>query len=382
MWWACGLAGLAVVATGLAGPVQVAEVAHRAGPVLAFLLAVTVVAELADEAGVFDAAARLAARAGRGRTWRLWLLVVVLGVLATTVLSLDTTAVLLTPVVLSLAAQLRLDPLPFALTTVWLANTASLLLPVSNLTNLIALDALEDLGVRGTGGFVALTWAPALAGAGAAVAVLALVHRRSLRGGYGAAPPAPPRDPVLFGTAAVVCALLAPAFVSGVEPAVPATAAALVLVAVFARRRPGALRPALLPWRTVVLVSGLFLVVEAAQAHGLTDLLRPVAGTGEGLGAHLRLAATAAVGANALDNLPAYLAAEPLAGSPARLVAVLAGVDLGPLVTPWASLATLLWLERCRARGVHVPLTRFAALGLLGATASVGAAVLALQLTS
>ncbi|NAZ75651.1 arsenic transporter [Kineococcus sp. T13] len=382
MWWVCGLAGLAALAGGLLGGEDLARVAGRAAPVLAFLVAVTVVAELADAAGVFDAAARLAARAGRGRTWRLWLLVVVLGTAATVVLSLDTTAVLLTPVVLALAAQLRLAPLPFALTTVWLANTTSMLLPVSNLTNLIALDTLRSLGVEGTGGFTALTWAPFLAGLAGAVAVLGLAHRRQLRGGYALPGDAPRRDPVLFAVAAVVCCLLAPAFVSGVEPAVPAAVAALVLVAAFALRRPGALRPALLPWRTVVLVSGLFLVVEAAQAHGLTDLLRPVAGGGEGFGAHLRLAATAAVSANVADNLPAYLAVEPLAGSAARLVAVLVGVNLGPLVTPWASLATLLWLDRCRARGVHVPLRRFALLGLVGAVVCVSAAVAALQLTA
>ena len=381
MWWVCGLAGALAVATGLLDGDGLAEVAGRAAPVLAFLLAVTVVAELADAAGVFDAAARLAARAGRGRTWRLWLLVVLLGTVATVVLSLDTTAVLLTPVVLALAAQLRLDPLPFALTTVWLANTTSLLLPVSNLTNLIALDTLEGFGVSGTAGFTALTWAPFLAGLAGAVLVLGLAHRRSLRGAYAAPPPAPPRDPVTFWTATVVCCLLAPAFVSGLTPAVPAAVAALVLVAVFAVRRRGALRPGLLPWRTVVLVSGLFLVVEAAQGHGLEDLLRPLAGQGEGFAAHLQLAGTAALTANVADNLPAYLAVEPLAGSAHRLVAVLIGVNLGPLVTPWASLATLLWLDRCRARGVEVSLPRFAALGLVGAAVCVPAAVAALQLT-
>ncbi|WP_432513350.1 SLC13 family permease [Kineococcus sp. SYSU DK001] len=381
MWWACGLAGAAVLLTGLLGGDDVAAVADRAGPVLAFLVAVTVVAELADAAGVFDAAARLAARAGRGRTWRLWLLVVALGTLATVVLSLDTTAVLLTPVVLALAAQLGLDPLPFAVTTVWLANTASLLLPVSNLTNLIALDTLAGFGVHGTAGFTALSWAPALAGLAGAVLVLGLAHRRRLRGRYGAPPPAPGRDPVLFGTATVVCCLLAPAFVSGLTPAVPAAVAAAVLVAVFAVRRPGVLRPRLLPWRTVVLVSGLFLVVEAAQVHGLEDLLRPLAGSGETFGDLLRLAGTAALTANVADNLPAYLAVEPLAGSASRLLAVLVGVNLGPLVTPWASLATLLWLDRCRARGVAISLPRFALLGLVGVAVCVPAATAALALT-
>ncbi|NYD24224.1 SLC13 family permease [Kineococcus aurantiacus] len=375
-----GIAGVVVVVTGLLGGDGLSEVAGRAGPVLAFLLAVTVVAELADEAGVFDAAARLAARVGRGRTWLLWLLVVALGTLATVVLSLDTTAVLLTPVVLALAAQLRLDPLPFAVTTVWLANTTSLLLPVSNLTNLIGLRTLEGFGVRGTVGFAGLTWAPFLAGLAGAVLVLGLAYRRRLRGRYDPPPAAPPRDPVLFRTSAVVCALLAPAFVSGITPAVPAAVAAAVLVAVFAVRRREALRFGLLPWRTVVLVSGLFLVVEAAQVHGLEDLLRPLAGTGESFGDHLRLAGTAALTANVADNLPAYLAVEPLAGSAARLVAVLVGVNLGPLVTPWASLATLLWLDRCRARGVRVSLPRFALLGLVGALVCVPAATAALQL--
>jgi Na+/H+ antiporter NhaD/arsenite permease-like protein len=58
---------------------------------------VTVVAELAAEAGVFAAVAERLARVARGRAWLLWLLVVALAVVCTAFLSLDTTAVLLTP---------------------------------------------------------------------------------------------------------------------------------------------------------------------------------------------------------------------------------------------------------------------------------------------
>src|SRR3954452_10941862 len=103
----------------------------------------TVLAELADEAGVFDVAAHRAARLARGRTLALYGLVVVLASATTVLLSLDTTAVLVTPVVLALAQQLELSPVPFALAAVWLANTASLLLPVSNLTNLLAISRLD-----------------------------------------------------------------------------------------------------------------------------------------------------------------------------------------------------------------------------------------------
>jgi arsenical pump membrane protein len=48
-----------------------------------------------------------------------------------------------------------------------------------------------------------------------------------------------------------------------------------------------------------------------------------------------------------------------------QLLALLLGVNLGPLVLPWGSLATLLWAERCRARGVQVGWLRFGVAGLV-----------------
>jgi arsenical pump membrane protein len=106
----------------------------------------------------------------------LWLLVVVLATLATAVLSLDTTAVLLTPVVLALAHRLHLDEGVFAFTTVWLANTASLFLPVSNLTNLLALHALEQLGVRADAlGLLAMTLPAAVTSLLVTVALLVVL---------------------------------------------------------------------------------------------------------------------------------------------------------------------------------------------------------------
>jgi arsenical pump membrane protein len=113
-------------------------------------------------------------------------------------------------------------------------------------------------------------------------------------------------------------------------------------------------------------VIGLFFVVQTLQVHGLPDLLARVAGHGESWPAHLRLATTGALSANGFDNLPAYLALEPVSdSSPTRLVALLLGVNCGPLLTLWASLATLLWRERCQAAGVEVSPRRFFLRGLL-----------------
>ena len=382
MWVVSAALGVLVVVTRLLPLDAAGDVVVRVAPVLAFLVAITVVAELADDAGVFDVAAREAAHLGRGRVWRLWLLVVLLATACTAVLSLDTTAVLLTPVVLAMARQLDIRAGLLAMTTVWLANTASLLLPVSNLTNLLALHQLGALGVD-LRGFVTLTWAPWLAAVAVTVAVLAVTFRRDLRTSYVV--PATPGigDRVLFWTSAAVCLLLGPAFVTGVTPAWPAAAAALLLVGVYAWRRRKVLRFGLVPWRLVVMVLGLFLTVQALHEHGLTELLARAAGTGDGFTDHLRLAGTAAVGSNAVDNLPAYLALEPVADStPGRMVALLIGTNLGPLVTAWGSLATLLWHQRCVSAGVDVSWRRFALRGLVLVPLVLVAATGALALTT
>ncbi len=131
----------------------------RVAPIVVFLRTVTVVAELADRAGVSDVAGHWIARRGRHRIWLSWLLFAGFAVTCTVFLSLDTTAVLLTPVGLAIAWQSGARPRPFALTTLWTANTGSLLLPVSNLTNLLALGRFVRLGV-GHVGFVRLALLP------------------------------------------------------------------------------------------------------------------------------------------------------------------------------------------------------------------------------
>jgi arsenical pump membrane protein len=357
---------------------QLLDLAQRVGPVMIFLVAITVVAEIADIAGVFDVAGHWAARLGRHRTPLLWLLLVLLSCLTTIVLSLDTTAVLLTPVVIAVARQLGLSAVPFVMTTVWLANTASLLLPVSNLTNLLALHHFSLLGL-GSAGYLRLALWPALASIAATVVVLAVLHRRGLRGRYELDAPPEPHDRVLLVVAGAVCVALGPAFVSGVTPAIPATVAAVLLAVVLGARSMPTLRRVKVPWLVVLGVCALFVVVDVAGRHGLNALLTTWVGDGTSGTALLRLSGIGAVSANVVNNLPAYLALEPVASAdPRRLMALLIGVNCGPLVTIWASLATILWRERCRKGDVSVSVVTFAWQGALCAAASIGAAVAAL----
>ncbi|MDO7881226.1 SLC13 family permease [Salinibacterium soli] len=369
--------GGVLIATGVLPLEDAAAVGERVWPILLFVVAITIVSELCAEAGVFAAIAHRAAEWGRGRTLVLWLLVVVIAVVTTVFLSLDTTAVLLTPVVVVLARHVGVPPLPFALTTVWLANTASLLLPVSNLTNLLA---QHRLGGPSPIEFAALMALPALVAILVPGAVIAVLHRRMLVSRYHPDEPSVAVDPVLFRSSIVVLALLLPALVSGVDVWIPAVVAAIVLVVFFAVRRREVLRFSLVPWQLVVFAAGLFLVVDAANSLGLVRLVDAVAGSGEGFVDLLRLAGTSAAGANAINNLPAYLALEGVASSPHRMAALLIGVNAGSLITPWASLATMLWHSRLVGLGVEVSWWRYAALGAVVAPLTVVGAVAVLTL--
>ncbi|WP_327119613.1 SLC13 family permease [Streptomyces sp. NBC_01341] len=385
-WLAGGLLalGLLAVVTGLlpTGPAE--DQLRRVGPLVVFLGTVIVMAELTGRAQVFDVVASWVARTGRGRYALLFGLCVLFASLTTITLNLDTTAVLLTPVMLAMATRVGIAAVPLAMTTVWLANTASLLLPVSNLTNLLAADRVA----LSPSGLAAVMWLPQLAAIGVTAACLwAFYWRRGRRGQDRYTPPAPPvaEDPVLLRICAVACAgFLLAILVADVPLWSASLTAMLVVVVAFAVRRRGELSLSLVPWRLLVLVPGMFLVVETVNAHGLHELLEWVLGSDNGFVGMLRSAAVGAGMSNVLNNLPAYVAGEAVvpAGNHEQLLALLIGVNVGPVITPWASLATLLWFERCRYHGTRIEMGRFLWTGLVLSVTGTLAAVCALALVS
>lgn len=353
--------------------------AERVLPVLGFLIAVTIVSELLSLAGVFDVAAHAAARLGRGSRLLLWLLLVALACASTIILSIDSTAVLLTPVAITVSRQVGMSPLPFAMTTLWLANTASLLLPVSNLTNLMALFRLEQAG-QSARDYLAISWPASLAAIAGTVLCLAFFYRGDLRGRYTAAPRSEAHDVPLLVFSCAVALALAVSFVLGVRPWLASAIAAAALAAAAMLRDRKLLRGIQAPWVMALAVAALFVLFDAALRAGLRDVLIRATGSGESPLALFRLAGFSVLAANAVNNLPAYMALEAASLSPHRLMALLIGVNAGPLITPWASLATLLWLQRCRAAKVAVRKRTLAAQGAACALVSVGLAVLALVL--
>ncbi len=375
--------GAVFVGTGLL-PFSAADATvRRILPLLLFLGTVVVLAELTASAGVFDVIAVRVAGAARGSYPALFVLCVLFATINTTVLNLDTTAVLLTPVMLALALRTGIAAVPLAMTTVWLANTASLLLPVSNLTNLLAANRVALPPVA----FASRMWAVQLTSVAVTMVCLwVFFWRRGARGmdRYEPPPPHQPGDRALFWVAALACLLfitliLATPILLGYASAI----AAVVVVVAFALRSRSALRFGLIPWRLLVFVVGLFLVVQTVSLHGLhTITYALIGGSGDALGV-LRAAATGTGLSNAVNNLPAYVAGEAAIPLHHRdqLLGLLIGTNVGPIITPWASLATLLWFERCRAYDAVVPLRKFMLTGACLAVTCLAATVGVLLLT-
>ncbi|MEU6169520.1 SLC13 family permease [Streptomyces tanashiensis] len=370
----------AVLAVGAVTPEAVREEAERLGPVIGFLAAVLVLAKLCDDEGLFHACGTWMARWARRRPRRLLGAVFGLASLITAVLSLDATVVLLTPVVFATAARMGARPGPHAHASAHLSNTASLLLPVSNLTNLLAFTA-TGLGFTRFALLMLLPWLTAIA---VEYGIFRRFFARDLAAPAAPVEPPEPVAPPLFALCTVAATLVGFGLASatGLDPAWAAAAGATALaVRALARRRttPRALvRSAALPFLAFVLALGV--VVRAVVDQGLGTALTHVLPDGTSLPALLGTAALAAVLANLINNLPATLALVPLASAsgPGAVLAVLLGVNIGPNLTYAGSLATLLWRRIAHDHDHPVTLGEFTRLGLLTVPAALTASTVAL----
>jgi arsenical pump membrane protein len=370
------------LATGLLSWEQARTAVDDLSPVVAFLVTILVVSDVCGRAGLFTAAAQRVGSWSGGHPVPLFTGIFALAALVTVTLSLDATVVLLTPVVLAAGVARGVPGEPGTYACLRMANSASLLLPVSNLTNLLALPRL-DLTFTG----FALRMAPVLA----AVLVVEYVGLRLLFRPQLRATPEPdpaPRKPLArFPLVVVGLMLLGFAVLSpfGGQPWWASLAAAVVLALWAVRQglaRPihlvHAAHPGFAVW---VLALG---VVVAGLAQGfLGDAVADLVPDDTSLVALLALAVTATVLANALTNLSATLLLVPLV-APLGTTAVLAtllGLNIGSGLTWTGSLANLLWRRTLGRRDVHPGNAEFHRVSLVLTPASLVVAVVVLWLT-
>lgn len=372
--WPASLGALAMLALGQVSLHQGFQVVAQSGDVLLFLLALMLLSALLDRSGFFEWAALHCARLAKGSTKTLYRNVFVLGALTTMVLSLDTTAIVLTPIVLAFVRRLKLPALPFVLACVFVANTASLLLPVSNLTNLLFQSHFH----MGFARFTATMLLPQIVVIVLNYGLFYLAFRKTLPRHFDHETLPHPRtvvaDQAYFATALWVFAAVTVGYfiggLWGIKPYMVALAGCLVLLGAGLAR--GRVDKRL--WRDISLplfpfVIGLFIVMRGVEnlgamawAQGAFAAMAHWPVFAQTLG----VAFATGLGANIINNIPMALAALKALPHEAQLLqyGALLGCNLGPNLTVTGSLATMLVLTGARQKGVNLGAAHVLRLGV------------------
>ncbi len=348
-----------------------------------FFLGMMSLSALAEEAGLFDWLAVQAARLARERAALLYLNVFLLGSLISMVLSNDATALILTPIVYVLVTRLRLPVLPFLFACTFIADTASILLPVSNPINIILTSKFPlDLPT-----YLKLLFLPGLVVIGINIGVFFLLYQRQLRGHFEMqrlpAAEEAITQPTYFRYTCAVLILVALAYIIASALQIPlslvAVGGALLLLpgARFWKHTTFQHIGKQVSWSIFGFIAGMFIIVQAVEGTGLTtqfgQMLLSLSGQSS-FGAVMVGTAGAAIGTNLINNVPMAVVLTsalqsvqhaPLAVQHGFIAASIFGCDLGPNVTTVGSLATVLWLLILRQRGVDVSGLDYFKVGIL-----------------
>ena len=373
--WATVIGGTLMLSCRLETPAQAWQTVAQGADVLLFLLALLLLSDLLRASGFFEWAAIHAARAARGDGGALFRNVFLLGALITALLSLDTTAVILTPLVLSFVQRLRLTARPFLLACAFVANTGSLLLPVSNLTNLLFVSAFHWR----FGPFALRMALPQVVAVAVNYALFRRLFAHDLPGKFDLDELPPPADvlsdtPYFRGAVVVLLGVLMGYFIGSLTGVPPYAIALTGCGALFGwglwRRQVGWGIVREITWPLFPFVIGLFVVVRGVENLGLAGLAARGllhAGT-QPLAQILVTALGAGLGSNIVNNIPmALLAISVLKHTPAALPAqfgALLGCDLGPNLTVAGSLATMLVISSARRGGEDIGAKQFFRAGL------------------
>ena len=388
--WAGAAGALLMLITGSVSPGSAVDAVTSEWNLFLFFLGLMITAAVADMAGFFDWAAGLAVAAAGGSGRRLLFNVLILGTLITTFLSNDATAVILTPVVYTIATRLRLRVMPYLFAVSFIANAASMTLPISNPINVLTGDRLRaPLAV-----YEQHLLAASVAAVAITVAVFMAVFWRSAsrkfeydwRTALGIAT----ADSGFFRPVLAGLCLLAVAYVVGSAMLWPlgvvaVTGGAGLMAIALVRRRLSRehLRAHVSPG-LFVYIAALFILVRSVQDAGITTALisGAIAQAGDSASAVVSGLLGSAVACNLVNNLPGvliFLSGAQSGGVPAGLrlpflFGALAGADLGPNLTPVGALSTMLWLFIVRHRGLEVSVWDYLRLGAIVAPLTIVAA--------
>lgn len=398
--WIAGAGGLAALAAGFASPQDLQAILAQSYDAALTLAALFLISESLDSNHFFDWAADKMTRLSDGSGRRLLFSLLLLTTLTSILLANDGAVLMLTPIFAALLKKLFPDRpaawLPHLIATGFFADAMSAVLIPSNLTNIMLAQALK---LNFLDSFLRLAL-PSLAAFMVGFAYFNWRYRQELATPLRrkqAPGPKPLRDHFAFKASWVAFALLLIGYTVGGFWHLPVSvialpvALAMLLIVDSRKLRPISASIRAAPWSIMVYAFGMFVLVNAAVSTPalawFVSRLQAYATTADPLQAAAGVGGLLSLAAAAVNNLPATLlgafslSALPRLNEVAPYAAIL-GVNIGAKLTPYGSLATLLWLDILARRGIKVSWWTYLRENLLPTFLVLGSAVLVLALLS
>jgi arsenical pump membrane protein len=365
---------------GVVSPIQVWEVLLANANVLLFFLGLMIISIIAEQAGFFEWCAFKSVRLAHGKGQLLLIIVFGLGAILTAFFSNDATALILTPIVFTLVTRLKLNALPYVFACAFIANTASMLLPVSNPVNLLA---VSQFGLT-LGEYFKFLLLPSLLVIGLNIGIFGLIFRRDIS---IVAQNQQPYESIKIDrffiavSAGLGVTALGYILVSiyGLPLSYPAVGGAVILVActlIFGRFKLKNITSGM-SWSIFLFIFALALLVKGLENAGVTQAiankLADLATMGP-LQSLFSVTIGTAIGSNLINNWSmmmvsvsslSSLAAQTPGFDRVLVYGAIMGADLGPNIAILGSLSSMLWLVLLRQRGLDIHPVQYLKLGLI-----------------
>lgn len=334
-------------------------------------VAIILISLVLDEAGVFKYAALRIARIAGGHGRLLFLFIIILGAGISAIFANDGTALILTPIVYEMLTNMNIEKryvLPFIMATGFIADSASLPLPVSNLVNIVTTTYFHISFI----GYARVMILPDLVSVVSSLIMLYIFYRRMIISHYDTAILDEPHTAItsrlIFRISLPVIIVLIILYSIGGIYDIPIAFVAVSVAAfimILARTRTNIDTIRILkeaPWQIVLFSFGMYLVVYGLGLNGLTELMVILISHIVMLPGPLPYIFSGylfALIASGMNNMPSVmlgaLAVSSIRHANYLIYTNAIGNDIGPKFTPIGSLATLLWLHTLdRKKGIKI----------------------------